>query len=269
MMTRRVVVTAVASFSAFLAHSEVRIELEARASTGTPDNRMSYSFTDAAGVQANGSVSLLGSSAVASADLRAGSLRAFAKAANDDIGAATTSSAVFADNFEFSGGYGGTAYLDYVFEGQIDVEANKVNPNTFSYGGMLLYLAYNGTSFNYGLALAPGDGVCGALNFASSSLGCFTGMSIRTAGSIPIEIGSGSYYFLHQLSATATAGDEVNFGNTARFNLRLPDGVSISSSTGEYLTAAAPVPEPETYAMLLVGLGVVGAAVRRRKAKQA
>ena len=34
------------------------------------------------------------------------------------------------------------------------------------------------------------------------------------------------------------------------------------------LTAVAAVPEPETYAMLLAGLGMIGAAVKRRKAKQ-
>lgn len=36
-----------------------------------------------------------------------------------------------------------------------------------------------------------------------------------------------------------------------------------------YGAALAPVPEPETYAMLLAGLGLVGSIVRRRKAKQA
>ncbi|HWJ94783.1 MAG TPA: FxDxF family PEP-CTERM protein, partial [Telluria sp.] len=34
-------------------------------------------------------------------------------------------------------------------------------------------------------------------------------------------------------------------------------------------TMAAPVPEPETYGMMLGGLGVLGFLARRRKAKQA
>jgi hypothetical protein len=40
----------------------------------------------------------------------------------------------------------------------------------------------------------------------------------------------------------------------------------MSYGGGLTLTAVAAVPEPETYAMLLAGLGVIGAIARRRKA---
>jgi len=40
----------------------------------------------------------------------------------------------------------------------------------------------------------------------------------------------------------------------------------VGAANGLVVTA---VPEPETYAMLLAGLGMIGAAVKRRKAKQA
>ena len=38
---------------------------------------------------------------------------------------------------------------------------------------------------------------------------------------------------------------------------------------GVHWGVAAPVPEPETYAMLLAGLGLLGYAARRRKLKEA
>jgi hypothetical protein len=57
---------------------------------------------------------------------------------------------------------------------------------------------------------------------------------------------------------------------------------AFSASMGLYLNPGAtkmvvdnfqfgvtPVPEPETYAMLLAGLGLIGAAIRRPKAKKA
>jgi hypothetical protein len=37
----------------------------------------------------------------------------------------------------------------------------------------------------------------------------------------------------------------------------------------QLIVLTAPVPEPETYAMLLAGLGLMGAIARRRKALQA
>lgn len=46
-------------------------------------------------------------------------------------------------------------------------------------------------------------------------------------------------------------------------------GNATGSLGGQYVFAVStlPVPEPETYAMLLAGLGIMGAVARRRKAK--
>jgi PEP-CTERM motif len=38
---------------------------------------------------------------------------------------------------------------------------------------------------------------------------------------------------------------------------------------GYYISAVTPVPEPETYAMMLAGLGLMGTIARRRKNKNA
>jgi hypothetical protein len=57
-----------------------------------------------------------------------------------------------------------------------------------------------------------------------------------------------------------TDGREYAMGNFGLIN-----------GTGDNATGfgvAAPVPEPETYAMLLAGLGMVGTIIRRRKSKQ-
>jgi hypothetical protein len=51
--------------------------------------------------------------------------------------------------------------------------------------------------------------------------------------------------------------------------LNLYEDVGYTKSAQDQLVMLAPVPEPETYAMLLAGLGVMGAVVRRRKQKQA
>jgi hypothetical protein len=41
--------------------------------------------------------------------------------------------------------------------------------------------------------------------------------------------------------------------------------VSDALARSRLIVLTAPVPEPETYAMLLAGLGVLGAVARRRK----
>jgi hypothetical protein len=55
----------------------------------------------------------------------------------------------------------------------------------------------------------------------------------------------------------------ADFGNTATLTVQLPQNYSLNSQSGLFL--AGPVPEPETWAMMLAGLGMVGFLARRRR----
>lgn len=78
-----------------------------------------------------------------------------------------------------------------------------------------------------------------------------------------------------QLSRTQTTQDASGFGIGNAYLSTVPgtgwqlpfNGNGFLSL--QYTAVTAPVPEPESYAMLLAGLGLIGAAVKRRKAKQA
>ncbi len=68
------------------------------------------------------------------------------------------------------------------------------------------------------------------------------------------------------LSAGATFAD-LDYGNTLQVSLTLPDNVSFTSDSGVFLSAAntvAPVPETETWTLMLGGLGLLGQLARRR-----
>ena len=69
------------------------------------------------------------------------------------------------------------------------------------------------------------------------------------------------------LSAGATFAD-LDYGNTLRVSFTLPGNVSYTSDSGVFLSAAnpvTPVPEPETWALMMAGLGLMGHFARRRR----
>lgn len=64
-------------------------------------------------------------------------------------------------------------------------------------------------------------------------------------------------------------GMACDYGNTAKFALSLAPGTSFSSDSGVFLKgsgAVGGVPEPASWALMLAGLGVIGATLRRRRA---
>jgi len=76
-----------------------------------------------------------------------------------------------------------------------------------------------------------------------------------------------------QLSRTQTAQDASGFGNGFAYLSTIPgNGWQLPfSGSGflslQYTAVTAPVPEPESYAMLFAGLGLLGFVARRRKQK--
>lgn len=58
-----------------------------------------------------------------------------------------------------------------------------------------------------------------------------------------------------------------SFSPLRRLNLAATDQRNIYYEMGQTITVAAPVPEPESYAMMLAGLGLMGIVARRRKQK--
>jgi hypothetical protein len=99
-----------------------------------------------------------------------------------------------------------------------------------------------------------------------ASGGVFGGTALR---SILIPVGLSDITFgFHLETACRTGPTTCAFGNTSALGFAgLPNGVSFTSQSGVFLTGLTGpggVPEPATWAMMIMGFGLVGSAMRRR-----
>ena len=107
--------------------------------------------------------------------------------------------------------------------------------------------------------------VTGNLNFSTDSITLF-GMPFTFANpGNDVTVGFGGF---GSVTSTPT-GYSFAFNNVAAGTYLLSatgnNAAGLTAVNASYTVTAAPVPEPETYAMLMAGLGVVGFMARRKK----
>jgi hypothetical protein len=94
-------------------------------------------------------------------------------------------------------------------------------------------------------------------------------ISLSTDGNNFQNVASDSFSYSEWVNQTAKSVDIApSVGRYVRFNVVSPyGGQSAGLAEMQVYGSVAAVPEPETYAMLLAGLGLMGTIARRRKAK--
>jgi PEP-CTERM motif len=126
--------------------------------------------------------------------------------------------------------------------------------NALAYANFYQYHSDN----NYGGGWASHNWTFDPVN--PSSRATFTGV-YNLVGSAP------SVGLTATLYTSAFSGAVTDYMNTSRVRFNLPSNVSFSSQSGSFLTglSAGGVPEPATWAMMILGFGVIGGAMRTRR----
>ncbi len=98
----------------------------------------------------------------------------------------------------------------------------------------------------------------------------FWGINVVEITGLTVEVWDDAHPGGSTLYATFSGNNATNLiGNLAagQYHLDISGHLGSAAQVGQYSVAmqALPVPEPETYAMLLAGLGLVGFSARRRK----
>ena len=166
----------------------------------------------------------------------------------------------WSDWFVISGGTGlGTANFESVLNGTLSAAKN----GSASYS---LNIGYSTNSYCYYWYNTCSEADQNQTLFNQSS-----SLSGKAKSTLSQDIeGEFTFEYDKAFQLTATLNTSSANGGMADFNLAslgsslvLPVGAQMLSASGLYVQA---VPEPETYAMLLAGLGLVGIAARRRVA---
>jgi Lamin Tail Domain/PEP-CTERM motif len=167
----------------------------------------------------------------------------------------------------------------------VNITGWKVDDNSNAFGSALNLTGVNSIGAGQSVIFIEGSAAT-ASNFLSNWFGSasYAGVVVGTYSGAGIGFGTGGdavniFNAAGALQASVTFGTSdaaspyQTFDNSAGLNNVTLSTLSTAGTNGAFVVASgleigspSLVPEPETYAMLLAGLGLMGAAIRRRKA---
>ena len=221
--------------------------------------------------------------AAASADLATGQLHLFATAeySAGDAGAGAIAAATLNDTLHFTvaGANAGTVTLipvSFAFDGMF-TPGRPLGPSAtlyynFIFGNARAYEFgdygagyYNGTSYPTFSFPAPQGQTSG---WQSASFTSYDPQNTRFSGIYAITGASADIPISFGLQIIAGNNVTLDYSHAGSVSIGHVDGVSYTSDSGVFLTAAPAVggvPEPVSWAMLVVGFAAVGTMARRRR----
>jgi hypothetical protein len=143
-------------------------------------------------------------------------------------------------------------------------------------GGVVGNSVVFGDIYSFSLGSAAGETQYGVIDLPFPFFGLGTSLSYAALYANPdgVTTGFNGDEGLPMEKVFGDANNEINFTRSptsAGSYFLVVSGVTTGTNGGAYsgsILATAPIPEPESYAMLLAGLGVMGAiAMRRNKRK--
>ena len=182
----------------------------------------------------------------------------------------TTASLEFQDDFPEDAGTFNASQVNSAydvasggFEAFAGLDLGALDTPDFAYEGSLLkqtitVSAGDTLSFNWNMFTNEGTNADYAFVVINGALSILSPAANATIPSVPYDLSTGASVF----SQTFASASSVNLAFGV---VDLGDyGVTSALWLDNVKLVAAPVPEPETYAMLLAGLGIIGASSRRR-----
>ena len=181
--------------------------------------------------------------------------------------------------YEITSVSGNNVTVNRLYDGFFERSINGDAFQTFQYtntqaGGPQLLAAYNNVKANY--SLITSGALCSEDECSTTS----TGMTVidPTSFTLEFDLAAGSQFTLASwLYADDVDDGTVDFFNTAKITgVTVSGDASLTSASGAltplpgggygYPAAVPGVPEPATWAMMIMGFGAIGGAMRRRRA---